>query len=83
MAVTVDGIWIGNQIYWTPRFTQLVTHQEDSLHAAPQEDSLSPQLTLSKSKLYYNRQSVGQSVLVSGTHLGPAINFSPSLFDYF
>jgi hypothetical protein len=29
--------------------------------------------------LYYDRQSVGQSVLVSGTHLGPATNFSFSL----
>jgi hypothetical protein len=38
----------------------------------------------SKSKLYYDRQSVGQSVLVSGTHVGPAINFSPfSLWLYF
>jgi hypothetical protein len=34
-------------------------------------------------KLYYTRRPVGQSVLVSGTHLGPAINFPPSLFDYF
>jgi hypothetical protein len=33
----------------------------------------------SKSKLSYDRQSVGQSVLVSGTHLGPATNFSFSL----
>jgi hypothetical protein len=32
-----------------------------------------------KSKLYYDRQSVGQSVLVSCTHLGPATNFSFSL----
>jgi hypothetical protein len=30
----------------------------------------------SKSKLCYDRQSVGQSVLVSGTHLGPATIFS-------
>jgi hypothetical protein len=30
-------------------------------------------------KLIYDRQSVGQSVLVSGTHLGPATNFSFSL----
>jgi hypothetical protein len=37
----------------------------------------------SKSKLYYDRQSVGQSVLVSGTHLGTATYFSHSLFDYF
>jgi hypothetical protein len=37
----------------------------------------------SKSKLYYTRQSVDQSVLVLGTHLGPATNFSHSLFDYF
>jgi hypothetical protein len=34
---------------------------------------------LKKLKLYYDRQSVGQSVLVSGTHLGPATNFSFSL----
>jgi hypothetical protein len=36
----------------------------------------------SKLKLYYDRQSVGQSVLVSGNHLEPATN-SHSLFDYF
>jgi hypothetical protein len=29
-----------------------------------------------KLKLICDRQSVGQSVLVSGTHLGPATNFS-------
>jgi hypothetical protein len=34
-------------------------------------------------KLYYDRRSVGQSVLVSGFDLGPATNFSPSLFNYF
>jgi hypothetical protein len=33
----------------------------------------------SKSKSHYNRQSVGQSVLVSDAHLGPATNFSSSL----
>jgi hypothetical protein len=32
-----------------------------------------------KLKLIYDRQSVGQSVLVSGTHLGPATKFSFSL----
>jgi hypothetical protein len=37
----------------------------------------------SKSKLNYDRQLAGQSVLVSGTHLRPATNFSHSLFDYF
>jgi hypothetical protein len=37
--------------------------------------------TKSQSKLYYDRQLVGQSVFVSGTHLGPATNFSP-LFHY-
>jgi hypothetical protein len=30
-------------------------------------------------KLIYDRQSVGQSVLVSGAHLGPVTNFSFSL----
>jgi hypothetical protein len=34
-----------------------------------------------KSKLYYDRRSVGQSVLVTGTHLGPATNFS-AFFNY-
>jgi hypothetical protein len=33
----------------------------------------------SKSKSHYDRQSVGQSVLESGVHLGPATNFSFSL----
>jgi hypothetical protein len=32
-----------------------------------------------KLKLIYDQQSVGQSVLVSGTHLGPTTNFSFSL----
>jgi hypothetical protein len=32
-----------------------------------------------KLKLIYDRQSVDQSVLVSGAHLGPATNFSSSL----
>jgi hypothetical protein len=36
-----------------------------------------------KSKLYYDLQSASQSVLVSVTHLGPATNFSHSLFDYY
>jgi hypothetical protein len=34
---------------------------------------------LLKLKLIYDRQSVGQSVLVSGAHLGPATNFPFSL----
>jgi hypothetical protein len=33
-------------------------------------------LSLSKSELYYDRQSVGQSVLVLGTHLCPVTSFS-------
>jgi hypothetical protein len=36
-------------------------------------------LALLKLKLIYNPQTVDQSVLVSGTHLGPVINFSLSL----
>jgi hypothetical protein len=33
--------------------------------------------------LYYDRLLVGQSVLVSGTHMGPATNFSHSFFNLF
>jgi hypothetical protein len=33
----------------------------------------------SKSKSHYDRQSVGQLVMVSGAHLGPATNFTFSL----
>jgi hypothetical protein len=41
------------------------------------------QLMPMKLKLIYDLQSVGQSVLVSGTHLGPATNFlSPLNFLY-
>jgi hypothetical protein len=38
---------------------------------------------LSKSKLYYDRWSVGQSVLVSDTHRGTAIKFPPFYFNFF
>jgi hypothetical protein len=34
---------------------------------------------LLKLKLIYDRQTVGQSVLVSGTHMGPTTSFSFSL----
>jgi hypothetical protein len=37
----------------------------------------------SDSKLCYDGLSVGQSVLVSGFHLGPPNNFSPAFFSYF
>jgi hypothetical protein len=37
------------------------------------------EVNLLKLKLIYDRQSVGQSVLVSGTHLGPVTNFPFSL----
>jgi hypothetical protein len=40
-------------------------------------------MSKSKLKLYYDRRSVGQAVLVSSTHLGPATNFYPSFFKYF
>jgi hypothetical protein len=37
--------------------------------------SFFPYMLRDKSKLYYDWQSVGQSVLVSGTHLGPTTHF--------
>jgi hypothetical protein len=37
--------------------------------------------TRPKSKLFYDRRSVGQSVLVSGHHLGSATNFSFSFTE--
>jgi hypothetical protein len=37
----------------------------------------------SKSKSHYDRQSVGQTVMVSGAHLGPATNFSFSSRFFF
>jgi hypothetical protein len=54
-----------------------------SLHLSRTLSLYNSLLFKSKSKLYYYRQSVGQSVLVSSTHLGPATNFFHSLFDYF
>jgi hypothetical protein len=41
--------------------------------------SLGGPYQLLKLKLIYDRQSVGQSMLVPGTHLGPVTNFSFSL----
>jgi hypothetical protein len=37
----------------------------------------------SKSELYYDGQSVGQSILVSSTHCGAATNFFPLLLNFF
>jgi hypothetical protein len=36
-----------------------------------------------KLKLIYDRQAVGQSVLVPGTHLGPVTNFFSLLAIFF
>jgi hypothetical protein len=36
----------------------------------------------SQAYVYYDRRSVGQSILVSGTHHGPAIKIFPSFFKY-
>jgi hypothetical protein len=35
------------------------------------------------SKLYYDPRSVGQTILSSGTRLGPETKFYPSFFNYF
>jgi hypothetical protein len=40
-------------------------------------------LVRSQSYTYQDRRSVGQSVLLSGSHLGPVNNFSPSFYNYF
>jgi hypothetical protein len=55
--------------------TQQLFSQEDQSRIAYSQKS--------KSKSHYDRQSVGQSVLVSGAHLGPATNFSFSLSFFF
>jgi hypothetical protein len=61
------------------RFYRLATVSEltDCSHSDPQPSSHITNLLLSRlsevrseSKLYYYRRSVGQSILVSGTHLG-------------
>jgi hypothetical protein len=45
--------------------------------------SYSTDYSLSQVKLYYDRRSVGQSVVVSGTHLGPTTNFFLISSNYF
>jgi hypothetical protein len=44
-------------------------------------DGQSPE-TQSKPRLYYDRRSVGQSILVPGTNLGTATNFSLYFFNF-
>jgi hypothetical protein len=48
----------------------------------PQPEGPGPGISKSKSTSHYDRQSVGQSVFVSGAHLGPATNFTFSLKLY-
>jgi hypothetical protein len=50
-------------------------HQPNSLRL----DDMSKSKSKSKSKSHYDRLTVGQSVLVSGAHLGPATNITFSL----
>jgi hypothetical protein len=115
-GVSIDGVWIGNRIYWT--LPLITTSNCDSLtelhtaktavttaHVKPSHfftirclvtafngrrfpyfgfpNCLRPQLPafhltkmhLSTSELYYDRRSVGQPVLVSGTHPLPKTRF--------
>jgi hypothetical protein len=68
------GAWI----YHSPPISAEVKEAWIYTSTPPYVSMLKLKLKL-KSKLIYDRQSVGQSVLVSGTHLGPATNFSFSL----
>jgi hypothetical protein len=47
----------------------------NAVHIIPSFPSQT-QFRITKFKSHYDRQSVGQSILVSGTYLGPATNFS-------
>jgi hypothetical protein len=60
-----------------PSCTKSPSSGEDLFYWGPYKEltSITGQPT-SKLKLYYDRESVGQSVSVSGTHLGPATNIS-------
>jgi hypothetical protein len=71
--------WLHNTYYlyytvlddlWLFSMLELEYFNECLSYIAPQKLKL---------KLNYDRQSVGHSVLVSGTHLGPVTNFSFSL----
>jgi hypothetical protein len=57
----------------------MAPHPRDSIL---QSLSQAPQI-VNVRVIYYDWQSVGQSVLVLGIHLGPVTNFSHSPFDYF
>jgi hypothetical protein len=58
-------------------------YSNPSPHGAVANKVKSRSKSNSKSKLYCDWRLVGQSVLVSGTHLGCENNFSPSSFNYF
>jgi hypothetical protein len=69
-AVNISSDYNGSLVTWTVIRLAAAKFQPDS-HPT----------TVFKSKLYYDRRSVGQSALVSGTHLGLSTNFSPSFFN--
>jgi hypothetical protein len=54
----------------------LVLHHLLNVHVQLANKKGSKKIIELKLKLIYDRQSVGQSVLVSGAHLGPVTNFS-------
>jgi hypothetical protein len=60
--------------------TRTTTERTTHLYGVSTQTSIHSQ---SQSYITTINRSVGQPVLVSGTHLGPATNFSLSLVDYF
>jgi hypothetical protein len=71
-------------VTWVSRKRKMVEHnnKQRGCHGKGAKVSRAVSKSKSKSQSHYDRQSVGQSVLVSGAHLGPATNFSFSLKFY-
>jgi hypothetical protein len=72
-------LWKGLAIFATVRITHTICYSKFSCLHYIQVLCQSSRSCLLKLKLIYDLQSVGQSVLVSGAHLGPVTNFYFSL----
>jgi hypothetical protein len=62
----------------TYRPTPREVEQQNLLYSGPLSNTYFTGALSNNFALYYDQRSVGQSVLVSGTHLWPATNFFPS-----
>jgi hypothetical protein len=75
MAVTPDHRLLAASAHYWPLLLATTRFAIADYRSLPLQNSSASELTMSKSKLCYDRRSVGQFISVSSAHLGPKTRF--------